>query len=315
MKTEKIVWGMVLIFIGSIILLQNFNMIDFYWSSIWRFWPVIFILIGANMLFSRVVNHRASPYIIGTITFIILGLVAYQGTRLDSSSGWFSYNFENDSADTSSNVVVISSSIAETYDGSKNASLYIQGGATRFKLTDTTSNLFKASGSGDQQLEKFTLSKTLVDSTEVLNFKMRKGKQKWNLEEMDDNETFFQMNDKPIWDVKIEMGAGEAIFDFSNYKVKKLVFEGGAATFEAKIGSKLPFTEVEVKAGLANIEIEVPKASACRIVVESGLSSKDFIGFIKQADGSYQTSNYSSAPNKITINLQGGLASFEVKKY
>jgi hypothetical protein len=123
------------------------------------------------------------------------------------------------------------------------------------------------------------------------------------------------MNNIPVWDIKIEMGAGEAIFDLSNYKVKKLVFEGGAASFEAKLGSQLPITEVVVETGVANIEIEVPESSGCRIVVDSGLSSKDFIGFIEQSDGTYETSNYDTAANKINISLKGGLSSFEVTKY
>jgi hypothetical protein len=144
---------------------------------------------------------------------------------------------------------------------------------------------------------------------------MRSGKQKWNLDEMEGNETNIRMNLIPVWDIRIEMGAGEAIFDLTPYKVSSLRFEGGAASFEAKIGSLEPLTNVTVETGVANIEIEVPTESGCRIVVDSGLSSKDFIGFIKQSDGTYETSNYSTATNKINISLKGGLSSFEVRKY
>jgi len=310
MKTERIVWGLILIFTGSIFLLENFNQIEFYWSSVWRFWPVLFILIGANMLLSRFGNKSAAPYIIGAITILTLGLIAYQGTRPDEGRGWM--NFKNDNGEDR-NDWGNSTTFTETYDGSKNARLNIQGGATSFRLTDTTSNLFEASIM--RQFGRFTLNKSVIDSTEVLNFRMRDGKQNWNLDKMENNKTLIQMNNIPIWDIKIEMGAGEAIFDLSNYKVKKLVFEGGAASFEAKLGSELPLTEVAVETGVANVEIEVPESSGCRIEVDSGLSSKDFIGFIKQSDGTYETSNYGTAANKINISLKGGLSSFEVTKY
>jgi hypothetical protein len=312
MKTERIVWGLILIFTGSIFLLENFNQIDFYWSSVWRFWPVIFILIGANMLLSRFGNKSAAPFIIGLITIITLGLITYQGTRPDEGRGWLNFKYENDN-DEDSDSSGANTNFTETYDGSKNASLNISGGATSFRLTDTTSNLFEASTM--RQFGRFTLNKSVIDSIEVLNFKMRGGKQRWNLDKIENNETLIKMNNIPVWDIKIEMGVGEAIFDLSNYKVKKLVFEGGAATFEAKLGSQLPLTEVVVETGVANSEIEVPKSSGCRIVVDSGLSSKDFIGFIEQSDGTYETSNYGTAANKINISLKGGLASFEVTKY
>lgn len=310
MKTERIVWGLILIFTGSIFLLENFNQIDFYWSSVWRFWPVIFILIGANMLLSRFGNKSAAPYIIGLITIITLGLIAYQGTRPDNGISWLNFkNDINEDPDEWNN----STTFTETYDGSENAQLNIQGGATSFRLTDTTSNLFEASIM--RQIGRFTLNKSVIDSIEVLNFKMRGGKQSWNLDKMENNKTLIQMNNRPVWDIKIEMGVGEAIFDLSNYKVKKLVFEGGAATFEAKLGSQFPLTEVVVETGVANTEIKVPESSGCRIEVDSGLSSKDFIGFIEQSDGTYETSNYGTAANKINISLKGGLSSFEVTKY
>ena len=310
MKIERIVWGLILIFTGSIFLLENFNQIDFYWSSVWRFWPVIFILIGANILLSRFGNKSAAPYIIGLITIITLGLIAYQGTRPDNGISWLNFkNDINEDPDEWNN----STTFTETYDGSENAQLNIQGGATSFRLTDTTSNLFEASIM--RQIGRFTLNKSVIDSIEVLNFKMRGGKQSWNLDKMENNETLIQMNNRPVWDIKIEMGVGEAIFDLSNYKVKKLVFEGGAATFEAKLGSQFPLTEVVVETGVANTEIKVPESSGCRIEVDSGLSSKDFIGFIEQSDGTYETSNYGTAANKINISLKGGLSSFEVTKY
>ena len=60
MKTDKIFWGIFLVFIGGIFLLENFDIIDFSWRYIWHFWPVVLILIGVNLLFknsnSKVVN-------------------------------------------------------------------------------------------------------------------------------------------------------------------------------------------------------------------------------------------------------------------
>lgn len=313
MKTEKIVWGMILIFIGTIFLLDNFNVIDFYWGSVWRFWPVIFILIGANMLLSRFGNKKVVPAIVAGITFVSLALIGYQGSRPNHNDrGWMNFKYDSDDRDSDSSRNSPSYFI-EPYGGAKKVELRIQGGATSFKLQDTTSSLFEADVK--RQFARYTLTKSIKDSVEVLNFRMRSGKQKWNLDEMEGNETNLRMNLSPVWDIRVEMGAGEAIFDLRPYKVSSLRFEGGAASFEAKIGTLEPLTNVTVETGVANVEIEVPTESGCRIVVESGLSSKDFIGFIKQADGTYETSNYSTAANKINISLKGGLSSFEVRKY
>ena len=313
MKTEKIIWGLIFIFVGTVFMLDNFDVINFYWGSVWRFWPIIFILIGANMLLSRFANKSTAPIFAASITLVVLAFIGYQGSIPRNDRGWVHFQFDDDKheKDTKwSNA----SSFTEPYTGAKAARLNIQGSATAYKLADSTSNLFQADVK--EPYGGYTLEKTTHDSVDVLSFRKRdKNGRGFKMDDMESNETRFRLNSNPVWDISLEMGAGETDFNLENFKVRNLHFEGGAASFQARIGSKLPLTEVSVETGVASVEIEVPHASGCRIVVDSGLSSKDFNGFTKQADGTYKTDNYESASNKININLKGGLSSFEVKKY
>jgi hypothetical protein len=47
-KGNSLVWGVILIVFGVLFLLDQFN-IDI-WDSVWRFWPVVLIIWGANKL-------------------------------------------------------------------------------------------------------------------------------------------------------------------------------------------------------------------------------------------------------------------------
>jgi putative Mn2+ efflux pump MntP len=47
-KGNSLVWGIILIIIGGIILLEQLNVDVF--DHVWRFWPVILIIWGANKL-------------------------------------------------------------------------------------------------------------------------------------------------------------------------------------------------------------------------------------------------------------------------
>lgn len=47
-KNGSLVWGVILIVFGVLFLLDQFD-IDV-WDAVWRFWPVILILWGANKL-------------------------------------------------------------------------------------------------------------------------------------------------------------------------------------------------------------------------------------------------------------------------
>ena len=320
MKTEKVIWGLILIFIGAVFLLNNFGVINFYWGSIWRFWPLIFILIGANMLFSRL-NGSTGSILSVCLTLIALIFLGYQGTREPEhrmGRSWFFHrdNWDNEYTDTARHDAnwTSSNTFTEVYSANtKRAELNIKGGATSYRLEDTTSNLFNAEV--NRNYGNYTLEKSTRDSIEVLNFRMRNKKQKWNMDDMDGNEVNIQLNSNPLWDINVEMGAGETNFDLTSYKIANLQLNGGAASFNVKLPEPVNTTNVTVETGVAEVNIKVPEASACRITVDSGLSSKDFSGFTKQADGSYQTSNYNSSARKIQINLKGGLSSFEVSRY
>lgn len=311
MKTEKIIWGLLFIFVGSIFLLDNFDVIEFYWGSVWRFWPLIFILTGVNMIFSRLGDRNAAPWLVAGVTVITLAFIGYQGSQPRSKSRHsFEFNSDRVRSDRSAETQVFTETMSDSIQYSQ---LNIEGGATSYILKDTTSNLFEARVESHDGTH--SLVREVRDSVEVLNFHMRNGKRNWKVDDMNDNQTDLKLNALPVWDLSVKMGAGEVDFDLSSYKVRRLEFNGGAASFEAKLGNLVPLTDVEVEAGVASVEIRVPEGSGCRIKLDSGLSSKDFPGFDKQSDGSYTTSNYKTAPNKINISLKGGLSSFEVSRY
>lgn len=47
-KSNSLVWGVILIVFGVLFLLDQFD-VDV-WDAVWRFWPVILIIWGANKL-------------------------------------------------------------------------------------------------------------------------------------------------------------------------------------------------------------------------------------------------------------------------
>lgn len=309
MKTEKIIWGLIFIFIGGVILLENFGVIDFYWTSIWRFWPLILVVIGANMLLNR--GHGTSGALIAAaITIAALAFIGYQGTRPYQGGNWtFKYQVGDDNESGKKS----SGRFTEPYTGNtQRAQLNIKGGATSYRLRDTTENLF------DARVKKgfgtYILEKTFEDSTEVLSFRMRSRNQKWQMHN-NGNNAEIRLNNHPIWDINVDLGAGETDFDLSSFKVRNVRLHGGAASFKVKLPEPETKTTVTVATGMADINIKVPTTAGCRITVETGLSSRDFEGFTKQADGSYLSNNYNTAAKKIDISLKGGMSNFTVSRY
>ena len=315
MKSDKIFWGIFLVFIGGIFLLENFDIIDFSWRYVWRFWPVILILIGVNILFK---NSKSQTGIIVTaaITVITLGLLTYKGLEKhrDNESKWNWYNSDEKNNNTDSSDVITDASYSEEFDAKYQlATLNIKGGASKFVIQSASDKLFEANL--NQSKSRYYLKKTEVDSAVTLNFNSKGNRSEYSFNGDDFNEINMMLNAQPVWNINLTMGAGEIDFDLVDYKTKNISLKGGAAAFKVKIGNLYNDINVTAETGLAEIEIEVPETSGCRIKAATGLSSKDFKGFKKMKDDSYETSNYNEAPNKINISLKGGLSDFNVDRY
>lgn len=75
--------GFILIALGFILLLNNFNILPWeVWSFLWRLWPVFLVLWGLEILFGEAIAGEVilSLLTLGVVIFIIVQLVAnYNG--------------------------------------------------------------------------------------------------------------------------------------------------------------------------------------------------------------------------------------------
>jgi len=307
MKTERIFWGIILIFVGVIFLLENFGIIDFSWGYVWRFWPILLIITGVNILFSRY-NNKTGAIIIGIVTIIGLGLITYKGIERNPYAS-DEYWFDDNHMENLPNV----SSYTEDYDEKfKHAKLEISGGASHFEINSSTDKLFEANLR--ETKNNYILKKTDYDSVVNLGFNS-KGAKGFKFEEEGFGKVKIMLNTKPIWDVYLKMGAGEANFDLKEFKVENIDLKGGAAEFNLTLGDLADTVNVNAETGVASVNIKIPESVGCVIKNSSGLSSKHFEGFTETGKGSYETPNFKIATKKIYILLKGGLSDLQVSRY
>ncbi len=318
MKTKNLVWGIILVFIGGIFLLENFDVIEFSWRHIWRFWPVILILIGVNILFTR--SEKNSGVLISAIiTILVLGFITYKGIEdgKNRRSNEFGFDWKEDWRDEDNNGdrngATTKANFTEPYtDSVKIVSLNVYGGASNYKINETTNDLFSADIK--QKGNVYSLQRTDNDSVTNLTLRM-KDKRNYNFSDDDFNKVNMLLNTAPTWDIQLKMGAGKADFDLTNYKVRNLELQGGAAGFDIKLGDKQAESNLNIETGVAEVKINIPQGSGCRIKANTGLSIKDFDGFNKINGNLYETENFKTAKNKINITIKSGLSDFEVNRY
>jgi hypothetical protein len=315
MKADKLFWGLIFVFVGTIFLLENFDIIDFSWRYIWHFWPLLLIITGVNIVFANS-KSKSGAIIIGVITLLALSFLTFKGLeqRTSESRRW-SWNWDSDEDEEetdkdSSNFSTYSEDYSSNY---KEATLNVYGAASTFEIETGADKLFESEIK--ETSNRYFLKKTETDSSVVLEFRTKNENTNFNFKNDEYSKVRMKINDNPIWDVNLKMGAGKIDFDFSKNKVKNVSLKGGAAEFNVKLGDLYNDVDLTAETGVAEIKIAIPKNSGCKIKTQTGLSSKDFQGFTKNSDGTYETENFKTSPNKINILLKGGLSDFEVTRY
>jgi hypothetical protein len=326
--------GAILVAFGVFFLgyINDWFQFDISLRDIAKFWPLFIILAGVAVLF----NHKKTifnPTTALLIAFAIPLAIYNASTRTidnvkenldeelnfewddDSSNDYEDYDSdENDTTAIKGRSNQQFSVLMQP--GVEYGQLEVGGGAAEFHLEEPQSgNIFEA----NSRLygSKFKLEDEKKGNIHEIKFKMNSKNNSNNIKvgKGFDNDVYLKLNKTPVWDLDLGIGAGQLKFDLSDYKVRDIKMETGAADINLKMGEKLAESKIRVESGVAKIKILVPKNSGCQINMDGALNAKDFNGFSKDKPGHWKTDNFASAKNKIYIEIESGLSAVTVDRY
>lgn len=334
---SKIIIGVLLIAAGILFLGKNYGWFSFdvSFSTLAKWWPALLIVAGIGV-FLNPQRKLGNPLTVLAIAFAIpMALFSVTRDGIDRVSDNRSFNFDREYSDEDDNDN--STDEGEDYSaendggnrtneqvytvdnesGIKNAKLDFGGGAAEFHLEPTTDHLFYAKtslSSGGYKLE----SETKSGGEKEIVFEMKNQKNnnfRFDTDNNFNNSIYLKMNPKVTWDVKMGIGAGDLDFDFSEFRIENLKVETGAASVKLKLSDLEDRVDVKIESGVAKVDLAVPSSVGCRIEMDGAMNSKDFNGFQKVDDDTWETKGYSSSNKKITIKLDSGLSSIKVSRY
>lgn len=304
-RDEGLVGGIILIAIGIIALLVTFFDVDIVWSELAKFWPVFIIIFGVSLLPLNKVLKSVS-----VIVIILISCLIYCNE----------VNGNENTSDEMTSEVLLEEEIetqefsAPFKDNITEASVEINYGAGVLYLNSPVAELVKARNMSDKISQNFYLEyegshAEILFDVEDDNYQVN------NVDEVKSNRFDISLNEAPIYDFELNLGACEMNFDFSEYKVSDIEINSGASNIDIKLGELFDSTRIVISTGVSKIRIGIPNNSGCRVECESVLSLKDFDGFVKKSSNVYETSNYSSAENNIEIEFEGAMSEIKVYRY
>lgn len=302
-KDNGIISGIILITIGIIALMVTFFDLEIVWWELAKFWPIFLIIFGISIL---PLNKLLKS--ISVIILILLSCVLYYN-NVNKDDVKMQTSFSYDVIDEGVNIQEFS----EPYNlNVKTASVELNYGAGTVYLSSPVDCLVKATNASNYIMQDLSVryegSRADIDFEGGNNVNM-------NGKDFKSNNFNIALNENPVYDFEINLGACNMNFDFSEYKVSDIEVNCGACDINMKLGDLYGTTNVSLEMGVSDIKIGIPSGSGCRIECETVLSNKDFAGFDKKSGKVYETANYLSANKHVNIKLEGAISDFEIYRY
>jgi hypothetical protein len=304
MKPSRAFWGILFVAFGGLFLLgRNFN-IDIGWGYIWKFWPLVFVLIGLAVMLKEARVKLALAGVAGLfVALFMYGLLSF--SWIDS--------IQAGDVDEMDDVQV--QEFTEPLSPSlKKATLTLDAAAGSYTIDTVAGQLLTARVK--TSIGRYSLDRESNGDDIHLRFKPE-GQvhiRNWKHNRVV-NVAKIRLNVQPTWDIDLNIGAAKVDFDLSPFTVEHLNVEAGAAAVRLKLGMPEVETRCRIEAGASSMRLAVPEEAGCEIRFDGGLSSKRFEDFHKVSDHIYRTENFDRSAKKIFIDADAGVSSLRVVRY
>ena len=305
MKTGTLFWGGFLLSSGGVLLLGNYNVVDFGDFEWFKITPVALILIGIAVLFPK----DSVKAVIATLSGIFLGTTLFAGIQGSTQSCTWKMNNKKNHSHHSTKTM----NYAIKDDTTQSAEATISMGAGELILKAGDEHLFSATV--ESNISNFALTDTTINGKRTLWFEPKEKNISLSGLHNNHNEADIQLSESVSWKLNVDIGATDANIDLAQIKVESLDISAGIADVDVTLGELQDNIKVAYNGGASSVRLRVPKNLGCEIHIQQALSDINFDNFTEKSEGIYQSDNYSSATKKALVTFDVGVSDVEIVRY
>ena len=287
------------LFIGLLILLVGLmylgNVSGWYniglnldWSIIW---PLIVIFIGLSLLGGHGWVGRILGGLLAVVVAIIVLMIIFGGLNMGSNL----------------KVPEVQNISINKEVGIKSADITIKTGAGKIDLTGGSNEMVSGSfRSNFLNLEKVV---SVINGVQKIDISTQGD---WKGFSKTTNELDLNINSNVVSSFNVQTGAMDMDLDFSNITVQDLVVKTGASSLDIIMGDKANNSSIKIDAGASSINIVLPNSVGARLIISSGLTSKNLNDFKQIDEKTFESSNYQTSVKKINMEMNLGASSLNI---
>ena len=293
-NTGAFTWGIILVFIGILLLLQTFNILPWsLWGTLWRFWPAIIIIIGVGVL----LRHKyAWLAILITIAILggCLGVAIWQHGTDEIPRNITTQSYEQPLGNMQSAEVNI-----DFTAGSLKVEAISSGKANLIEADTAIKDDIPSMATGfDRRGNQGTLYLNSINQ------------QYWP-----DGGIIWQVNlaeNIPLA-VEIEASAGTLKLDLDKLNLSSFNLDINAGTCTLKLPPPNGTLNAVVRANAATLSITIPDGAAARINPSSTVATLSMSSRFTKNGDYYITDNYDEALDRIELTIDTNVGTVTIK--
>lgn len=299
--------ALILIGIGLIFLLNNFGIIDWsIWQNLWRLWPVILILLGLQTMLGR---SRIGSLIVFLIGVLIVAVVAFFSlTSYSPTTNRWGFTPVSHSKE-----IRVESG---AYSDVTKRVVKINNGIGKLIINDSNQDSF------------FDLdARSLGEGMEPkLDQSLEDGLLEFNLDTRQRGNFFFGMGHTPEYrltlgipelhtDLDVQSGVGQTEIDFDSLLIADFRAEIGTGSLDATFKKvALAQNKAVINVGTGSVKLHLPESTGLQVRYDIGLGRVKVDSTSLKGSGTYTTSGYEEAEQKMNLEINVGTGSAEIER-
>jgi hypothetical protein len=316
----SLVVPILLIALGALFLLRNWNPGFSPFHLLRTYWPLILILVGLGKIWDSS-RRRGAGYgsggqtfsgvalgsTLGVVAFVVVLVILlghYQRSRSYASGGG-DRSDDSDRADSSSHTEQVLE-----LQGATSVHAELKMGAGQMNVSGGSGHLLNSRFMFDRKWDSPRVDYQVVDGKGNLEISQDQGggihfgpsDNTWDLN--------FN-NDVPL-ELEVEMGAGQGNLRLRDMNVKDLQLKMGAGQVELDLtGERKSDLNVEIKGGVGQATIRLPRDVGVSAHAAGGLGSINASSLHKDGN-EYRNDVYGKTPHRIRLDVEGGIGEIDL---
>jgi hypothetical protein len=303
-RNPNLVWPLVLIVAGVVLLLNQSGHLPWsVWTTLLRFWPLLFVLLGLGILIG--VTRSTVLYVAGLFTAacLLIGAVLFAAFAVERRA----IGGEGPAVQT----------FIAPGDDADRAAVYLDLalGSLNLEASQNSANLLEA-----------TIYNAYYSEQAIGNTRVSGGRAEVSLRS-DSRPTPLRLSDwgdLDRWDLlvatgislelNVNSGAASLDLDLRSLRLTSLKLDCGAGRVRVAFPEAAGRTTASLSVGLGEVTLEIPEEVGARIRVEKALVAVrvDNPRF-DSVPGGFQSDNYDLAPNTLELEIDAAIGSVVIR--